>query len=279
MSQHTFEAIGRLCTDDRALQELVMGMWAYPAVLLAHQLGLFSILDENPRTPMEVARALGIEPRPAEALLTASASLGLLRTEQGRYGLTPMAEDYLLARSPTYFGPFLDLIIAANPACSFENVKKAVLTNSPQVSPTSAMYRSPEHACAAADEYVATHGLQQRVQTQAGDMWQDPFPAADVHLYSLVFPDWPVEKCRALLRKSFDTLRPGNRIIIHEMLYSDDKTGPLPPAGFSVMMLVLTSGQFYSGRELSDMLTDTGFRQVEVKPTFGYWGIVTGRKP
>jgi hypothetical protein len=340
MSQHTFEAIRRLCTDDRALQELVMGMWAYPAVLLAHQLGLFSILDENPRTPMEVARALGIEPRPAEALLTASASLGLLRTEQGRYGLTPMAEDYLLARSPTYFGPFLDLIIAANPACSFENVKKAVLTNSPQVSPTSAMYRSPEparafyrgmyghsiaaalewpghvdlsgsqvlldigggsgvhsigaalkwpnlravvfdlpNACAAADEYVATHGLQQRVQTQAGDMWQDPFPAADVHLYSLVFPDWPLEKCRALLRKSFDTLRPGNRIIIHEMLYSDDKTGPLPPAGFSVMMLVLTSGQFYSGRELSDMLTDTGFRQVEVKPTFGYWGIVTGRKP
>jgi hypothetical protein len=47
------------------------------------------------------------------------------------------------------------------------------------------------NACAVADEYVATHGLQQRVQTQAGDMWQDPFPAADIHLYSLVFPTGP----------------------------------------------------------------------------------------
>ena len=82
MSQHTFEAIRRLCTDDRALQELVMGMWAYPAVLLAHQLGLFSMLDENPRTPMEVARALGIEPRPAEALLTGNVSNVLFLSSQ-----------------------------------------------------------------------------------------------------------------------------------------------------------------------------------------------------
>ena len=262
MSQYDSVAIPKPRTDDRALQELVMGMWAYPAVLLAHQLGLFSILDENPRTPMEVARVLGIEQRPAEALLAASASLGLLRTEKGRYALTPMAEDYLLARSPTYFGLFLDLTIAGDSACSFENVKKAVLTNSPQVAPTSEMYRSPEHArafyrgmyghsiaaalewpghvdlsgsqvlldigggsgvhsigaalkwpnlravvfdlpnaCAAADEYVATHGLQQRVQTQVGDMWQDPFPAADVHLYSLVLPDWPLEKCRTAPQK------------------------------------------------------------------------------
>jgi len=27
------------------------------------------------------------------------------------------------------------------------------------------------------------------------------------------------------------------------------------------------------------MLTEAGFIDVEVKPTFGYWSIVTGRKP
>jgi hypothetical protein len=38
-------------------------------------------------------------------------------------------------------------------------------------------------------------------------------------------------------------------------------------------------GQQYSGKEISAMLTDAGFREVEAKPTFGYWSIVTGRKP
>jgi hypothetical protein len=38
-------------------------------------------------------------------------------------------------------------------------------------------------------------------------------------------------------------------------------------------------GQQYSGRELRSMLIEAGFRRVEVKPTFGYWSIVTGVKP
>jgi hypothetical protein len=44
-------------------------------------------------------------------------------------------------------------------------------------------------------------------------------------------------------------------------------------------MLLGTEGEEYSGRELSAMLTETGFTDVEVKPTWGYWSIVTGRKP
>jgi hypothetical protein len=45
------------------------------------------------------------------------------------------------------------------------------------------------------------------------------------------------------------------------------------------MMLLWTEGQQYSGVELSAMLTEAGFTDIEVKPTFGYWSIVTGRKP
>jgi hypothetical protein len=44
-------------------------------------------------------------------------------------------------------------------------------------------------------------------------------------------------------------------------------------------MLVAMPGQQYSGLELSTMLTEAGFTEIEVKPTFGYWSIVTGRKP
>jgi hypothetical protein len=44
-------------------------------------------------------------------------------------------------------------------------------------------------------------------------------------------------------------------------------------------MLLFTEGQQYSGAELVAMLREAGFTDIEVKPTWGYWSIVTGRKP
>ena len=43
-------------------------------------------------------------------------------------------------------------------------------------------------------------------------------------------------------------------------------------------MLFATEGEQYAGPELAEMLTDAGFKEIAVKHTFGYWGIVTGRK-
>ena len=43
-------------------------------------------------------------------------------------------------------------------------------------------------------------------------------------------------------------------------------------------MLAAMPGQQYSKRELSTMLTEAGFRDIEVKPTFGYWSVLTGVK-
>ncbi len=133
--------------------------------------------------------------------------------------------------------------------------------------------------CEVAEEFIAGHGLQGRISTQIGDMWQDPFPPADLHFYSMIYHDWPPEKCQFLTRKSFESLEPGGRLVIHEMLYDDDKTGPFPVAACNIVMLLWTEGQQYSGAELSAMLGEAGFTDIEAKPTFGYWSIVTGRKP
>ena len=32
------------------------------------------------------------------------------------------------------------------------------------------------------------------------------------------------------------------------------------------------------GKEISEMLREAGFGNIQVKPTFGYWGIVTAQK-
>jgi ubiquinone/menaquinone biosynthesis C-methylase UbiE len=134
--------------------------------------------------------------------------------------------------------------------------------------------------CDVAREFIAEAGLQDRIETQTGDMWEHPFPEADLHFYSNIYHDWSREKGALLTRKSFESLPPGGRIVVHEMLLDDDKTGPLAAVGFNILMLVWSAdGGQYSGRELTEMLTDAGFRQIETKPTFGYNSIVTGVKP
>ena len=42
--------------------------------------------------------------------------------------------------------------------------------------------------------------------------------------------------------------------------------------------LLWTEGRQYSGKELTEMLSEAGFKAVEVKRSFGLWSIVTGVK-
>src|SRR5215472_7946205 len=76
MAPHDAATIRKPRTDDRPLWDVVLGLYGYPAVLLAHRLELFPLLSEKARTLPEVCDALHIPRRPAAALLSVSASLG-----------------------------------------------------------------------------------------------------------------------------------------------------------------------------------------------------------
>lgn len=133
--------------------------------------------------------------------------------------------------------------------------------------------------CEVAREIASQYQLAERISTHVGDLWKGNFPAADLHFYGMIFHDWPPAKCRFLAEKSFAALPKGGRIIIHEMLFNDDRTGPWPVAAMNITMLLWCEGQQYSGGQLSDMLRQAGFDDIEVVPSFGYWSIVTGVKP
>ena len=330
--------------DDRRLWDVVLGVYGYPALLLAHKLDVFSLLADGALTLPAIAEKLNIRTRPAEAILTTATALGFLSLQEGHYSITAVSERYLLKKSPNYFGFFWDLVIDNDQVHSFASLEKAMLTDTPQIywgtdvysspgkqadmvrrftrgmygfSITSAFYwpdaldlsrhrtmldiggSSGAHSigavsklpdlqaivfdfplvCEVAKEFITQHGLQSRIQTCEGDMWRDSLPEADLHFYSNVYNDWSPEKCSFLTAKSFNCLQSGGRIIIHSMLYNDEKTGPFAVAAFSMMMMGWTEGKQYSGVELSSMLADAGFYDIQIRPTFGYYSIVTGLKP
>lgn len=133
--------------------------------------------------------------------------------------------------------------------------------------------------CEVAQGYISRYRLQDRVKTCDINIWCDHWPAADLHFFSNLYHDWLPEKCHFLTAKSFNSLESGGRIVIHEMLYNDDKTGPFSSAAFSMMMMGWTEGKQYSGQELSAMLKEIGFVEIEIHKAFGYYSIVTGLKP
>ena len=133
--------------------------------------------------------------------------------------------------------------------------------------------------CNVAAEYIKFDCLQDRIKVVEGDMWQAPFPCADLHFYSDVLHDWPLEKSEFLINKSYESLPEKGRIIIHELLFNDEKSGPIATAVYNMIMLIWTQGQQYSGKELFSMLEKIGFKEIQIFLTgFGSWSIITGIK-
>jgi len=132
-----------------------------------------------------------------------------------------------------------------------------------------------------ARQAVAERGFADRVNVEAGDMFSGaPFPeGCDIHLFSNILHDWDRPQVEQLLTKSFDALTPGGKIVIHDAHINADKTGPLPVAAYSALLMTISEGKCYSEREMEEYLTRAGFKDVEHFPTVADRGVMTASKP
>jgi hypothetical protein len=120
--------------DDRPLSDVVLGVFGYNAVLVAHRLKLFPLLASGPCTVSDVCTALNIKQRPAQAILAAASALGFVQFTDGSYSLTPLSEKYLIDTSPTYMGYWWDLSIDnVSNGFSYSPIERAVRTDAQQL--------------------------------------------------------------------------------------------------------------------------------------------------
>jgi hypothetical protein len=131
-----------------------------------------------------------------------------------------------------------------------------------------------------ASQSLTERGFAAKVGIEAGDMFQDPFPeGCDVHLFSNVLHDWDVPQVEHLLAKSYAALPPGGMMVIHDAHINAAKTGPLPVAAYSALLMTITEGKCYSEHEMADLLCRTGFSSVEYRPTVADRSVITAKKP
>jgi hypothetical protein len=127
-------------------------------------------------------------------------------------------------------------------------------------------------------DYLFQLGMADRANVYSADMWTDPYPKAGAHLLSNVIHDHPRGRVINLVQKSRESLPENGQIIIHEMLYNDDKTGPLATAGMDATMVIYQYGQQYSGKEVRKMLKSNGFTDVYQRQTSPMYSIVVGTR-
>jgi 3-hydroxy-5-methyl-1-naphthoate 3-O-methyltransferase len=130
-----------------------------------------------------------------------------------------------------------------------------------------------------ARKMIEKRGYAERVTVASGNMFNDPLPHGfDVHLYSNVIHDWDEPKVRQLLAASFATLAPGGVLLIHDAHLNAEKTGPLPVAKYSSLLMSVTEGKCYSVAEMYSMLGDAGFSEFQFFPTVADRSVITACK-
>ena len=132
-------------------------------------------------------------------------------------------------------------------------------------------------------EYVAKHGLTDRIDTVTGDFFEPGMPTG-YDLVSFITPlqGYMPDRVIAALRNARDSLDSGGTILIIDYMLNEAKSGPTDPA--FVNLFGVRKGRYINrvntGSEWCDFLAKAGF--VDAKAgwfTPHQLGMVTARKP
>jgi len=131
-------------------------------------------------------------------------------------------------------------------------------------------------------EFVASHGLSDRVSAVAGDFTRDSLPAgSDVVLMASNLPQYSREIIQAVVARAFAALAPGGEMhLIGEMLDAG-RTGPRDPALWGLAEALWGStGVAHSVQECRGYFERAGFRDIAAREFVpGVLTRLTGTRP
>lgn len=276
-----------MCTLFRAMDLLEPGPTLRPTALAAEHLVRGSPFDLRPYLASLAQRptCLGVldvmrSDRPAPWASTADGRVWEDGLDDEAFAATITAA--MDARG-TSLAPSMAAAIADLPATTVLDVAGgsgvyacALLEDRPAAQAT-ILERPPVDAVAR--RLVTAAGYAERVTVVSGDMFVAVPEGHDLHLLSHTLHDWGEHDVRRLVERCFDALVPGGWLVDHDAHVNRDKTGPLPVARYSVLLMHTTAGKCWSVAELETILEDVGFGDIEERPAGPDRSVVLARKP
>jgi hypothetical protein len=128
---------------------------------------------------------------------------------------------------------------------------------------------------------LAAHGLDSRIELIGLDMFDFPWkiPECDGIFIGNFFHGFPEAICLRLCLEAFSRLSPGGTLWLHEMIWNDNRDGPLLTALWHAAMMGSGAGGQRTAAELIGILEQAGFVESQVVPTASGFALVAGRKP
>ena len=133
-----------------------------------------------------------------------------------------------------------------------------------------------------AKEFIAEHGVSDRVDAEACDFTTDPFPTdCDVAVMASNLPIYSREIVGQVIQKAFDALLPGGEMHLIGETLDDDRRGPVGPALWGLSEAVIgTTGLAHTNGDCIGYFENAGFAEVSVNEFVpGALVRVTGKKP
>jgi hypothetical protein len=122
------------------------------------------------------------------------------------------------------------------------------------------------HVVRDAPKLLRERNVMDRVRIEGGSFFERVPPGADAYLLSHVIHDWSEEQCLAILGHCRRAMKPGNRLLIIEMVLPPGDT-PHPGKMLDIIMLALPGGQERTEAEYRALLDKAGFRMTWVVST------------
>ncbi|MEK7604324.1 MAG: methyltransferase [Patescibacteria group bacterium] len=121
-------------------------------------------------------------------------------------------------------------------------------------------------------ENIRHHGFTDTLEFVPGNCFSDPFPKkADMLLFCHFFTIWSEEKNTQLLKKCYEALPAGGKVVLFNMMQRDTEDGPLSAAMGSPYFLTLATGEgmLYCWRDYERWMRAVGFTKIQkfVLPT------------
>lgn len=121
-------------------------------------------------------------------------------------------------------------------------------------------------------ENVAARGLAERITPTAIDMYREPYPKGDAVLFARILYPMNRQFCTMLLKKAYEALEPGGRVMILDMVISD----PEKPNYDYLTHYLCGIGMNFSVLEFKDhglypeLLEELGFTEVRLAEGFDH---------
>jgi SAM-dependent methyltransferase len=113
-------------------------------------------------------------------------------------------------------------------------------------------------------KFIDKEGFSNRIKTFTGDYTTDELPDGfDLVFLSAIIHSNSLETNQNLMRKCFNALNKGGKIVIQDWIMNHDRTQPTSGAIFAINMLVGTeAGDCFTEQEVTGMLNGAGFRNI-----------------